>query len=150
MYKKLFRVDSFKVGEGAISGYIACFLAFLSFLGVIAFHFPQYLTTPELKASYDTETIRQVMFIALVISGSLGLLNFVRNKNKRLGAFAWVFIIATMSMGAHQVEVQDYESAKYYLGLDWFILDLLGSTLIFIFIEKLIPHNKEQPIFRSE
>ncbi len=150
MLSKLFRVESFKIGEGAISGYIACFLAFLSFLGVIAFHFPQYLTTPELRTSYDTDVIRQIMFVALVISGSLGLLNFVRNKNKRLGAFAWVFILVTISLGGHQVEVNDFESVKYYLGLDWFILDLLGSTLIFIFIEKLIPHNKEQVIFRDE
>ncbi len=150
LLNKLFRVESFKIGEGTISGYIACFLAFLSFLGVLVFHFPQYLTTPELRQSYDADVIRQIMFVALVISGSLGLLNFVRNKNKRLGAFAWFFILMTISLGAHQVEVKNFESAKYYLGLDWFILDLLGSTLIFIFIEKIIPHKKEQAIFRNE
>ncbi|MCF6194271.1 MAG: sterol desaturase family protein [Kangiellaceae bacterium] len=150
MLKKIFRVDSFAIGEGAISGYIACFLAILSFLGVLAFHYPQYLTTPELRTNYDISSIRQLMFFALVISGSLGLLNFVRNKNKRLGAFAWIFIIATISLGAHQVEVSKYEDVKYYLGLDWFILDLLGSTLVFVFIEKIIPHNKKQAIFREE
>ena len=37
-----------------------------------------------------------------------------------------------------------------YIGLDWFILDLLGSSLIFIFIEKLFAHRKNQPVFRAE
>ncbi len=150
MINKLFRVDNFHFGEGSISGYIACLLGILSFLGVLAFHFPQYLTTPELKANYDTDFIRQLMFVSLVISGSLGLLNFVRNKNKRLGAIAWIFIIAAVSLGGHQIEVQPYESSEYYLGLDWFILDLLGSTLVFIFIEKLIPHHRKQAILRPE
>ncbi len=150
MLNKIFRVNNFQFGEGSISGYIAVLLAILSFLGVLAFHFPQYLTTPELREAYDAEFLRQVMFVSLILAGSLGLLNFVRNKNKRLGAVAWVFVIAAISLGGHQVEVGEIQSSRYSIGLDWFILDLLGSTLIFIFIEKLIPHRKEQAIMRSE
>jgi sterol desaturase/sphingolipid hydroxylase (fatty acid hydroxylase superfamily) len=37
-----------------------------------------------------------------------------------------------------------------YIGLDWFILDVLGSSLIFILIEKLFPLYKKQSIFREE
>jgi len=33
-------------GKGLISGVIALSLAVLCFLGVLAFHFPEYLTTP--------------------------------------------------------------------------------------------------------
>ncbi len=36
-------------GKGLISGVIAFTLAILCFLGVLAFHFPQYLTTPQLR-----------------------------------------------------------------------------------------------------
>lgn len=86
-------------GEGNISGYIACLLAILSFLGVLAFHFPQYLTTPELRQAYDVDLLRQVMFVSLVISGSLGLLNFIRNRRKRLGLVAWGFIAVTIALG---------------------------------------------------
>ena len=53
MFDRIFRADTLRVGEGLVSGYIACFLAILSFLGVVAFHFPEYLTTPELRANYD-------------------------------------------------------------------------------------------------
>jgi len=150
MLKKIFREQNFHFGEGAISGYIACMLAVLCFFGVLSFHFPQYLTTPELRVNYNVEFLRQLMFVSLVIAGSLGLLNFVRNKNKRMGAFAWFFIIITIALGGHRVEVLDFEDTTYYLGMDWFILDLLGSTLIFIFIEKLIPHRKKQAILRPQ
>lgn len=150
MINKIFKGGNFQFGEGSISGYIACLLAALSFLGVLAFHFPEYLTTPELRQNYDVELLRQLMFISLVLAGSLGLLNFVRNKNKRLGAVAWLFVILAVALGGHRVEVNEFETATFYLGLDWFILDLLGSTLIFIFIEKLIPHRREQAILRDE
>lgn len=148
MLSRIFKAESLQIGQGMISGYIACFLAFLSFLGVIAFHFPEYLTTPELRKNYDVNTLRTIMFYALVVAGSLGLLNFVRNKNKRLGFIAWLFVALAIALGGHRVPVGDFPDNTPYLGLDWFILDLLGSTLIFIFIEKLIPHRK-QAIFRN-
>ncbi len=38
------------------------------------------------------------------------------------------------------------------MGLDWFIFSTCscGSTLIFIFVEKLLALRKEQPVFRPE
>jgi sterol desaturase/sphingolipid hydroxylase (fatty acid hydroxylase superfamily) len=48
------------------------------------------------------------------------------------------------------VPVGDLADGTPYIGLDWFILDLLGSTLIFVFIEKLMPLRREQPVFRAE
>jgi sterol desaturase/sphingolipid hydroxylase (fatty acid hydroxylase superfamily) len=148
MLKTIFRYDNFRFGEGSISGYIASLLAVLCFLGVLSFHFPQYLTTPELRANYNTEFLRQLLFVSLILSGSLGLLNFVRNKNKRLGLFAWFFVLLSIALGGHEVEVGNYQNSAVYLGMDWFILDMLGSTLIFVFIEKLIPHRKEQAVLR--
>lgn len=150
MLNKLVKEGELRLGEGRVSGYIACLLSFLSLLGVLAFHFPEYLTTPELRQNYSVSLLRQIMFFALVISGSLGLLNFVRNKNKRLGMLAWLFVIIAIALGGHRVEVGDFDDNTPYLGLDWFILDLLGSTLIFIFIEKLLPHKPQQVILRPE
>jgi len=143
MLDRIFRARDFRVGEGVLSGTIACVLAILSFLGVLAFHFPEYLTTPELRQSYDVATLRVVLFYSLVIAGSLGLLNFVRNKRKRLGAIAWLFVSIAIFLGGHRVEVGDFPDNTPYVGLDWFILDLLGSTLIFVFLEKLIPFRNQ-------
>jgi sterol desaturase/sphingolipid hydroxylase (fatty acid hydroxylase superfamily) len=48
------------------------------------------------------------------------------------------------------VAVADFADGTPYVGLDWFILDLLGSTLVFVFVEKLFPLRREQPVFRAE
>lgn len=138
-----------RIGEGKISGLIACFLAILSFLGVLGFHFPEYTTTPELRAVYSVEFLRSLMFGALVIAGSLGLLNFLRNKNRRLGLVAWAFVLATIALGGHRVDVGPFPDNTPYIGMDWFILDLLGSSIIFILLEKILPFRK-QPILRDQ
>lgn len=46
--------------------------------------------------------------------------------------------------------VNDFPDNTPYIGLDWFVLDLLGSSLIFIFIEKLFALRRERPVFRPE
>ena len=68
-------------GRGLVTGAIALSLAILCFLGVLAFHFPQYLTTPELRKSYDVAVIRQLLFWSLVIAGALSLVNLVFRRN---------------------------------------------------------------------
>ena len=137
-------------GHGMISGVIALSLAILCFLGVLAFHFPQYLTTPQLRQSYNIDMIRQVMLAALVLAGSLSLYNIIRGRARWLALGAFVLIGLTLMLGGHKVPVNDFADNTPYIGLDWFILDLLGSTLIFIFIEKLFALRRNQPVFRPE
>ena len=139
-----------KRGHGLISGVIALSLAILCFLGVLAFHFPEYLTTPQLRKSYNVDVIRMIMFGALVIAGGISLVNVIFNRSRWLAAFAFLLVALTLLLGGHKVTVNDFADNTPYIGLDWFILDLLGSSLIFIFIEKLFKHRKDQPVFRAE
>ncbi len=139
-----------KRGHGLISGVIALSLAILCFLGVLAFHFPEYLTTPQLRKSYNVEVIRNIMLVALAIAGGISLVNVIFNRARWLAAFAFLLVAATLLLGGHKVPVNDFADNTPYIGLDWFILDLLGSSLIFIFIEKLFAHRKDQPVFRAE
>lgn len=137
-------------GRGLVSGVIALSLAILCFLGVLAFHFPEYLTTPQLRQSYSVEMIRQVMYGALVLAGAIALFNITFGRVRWLSAAAFLLIALTLALGGHKVPVKDFADGTPYIGLDWFILDLLGSTLIFVFIEKLFALRKDQPVFRPE
>ncbi len=139
-----------KPGQGLASGVVALTLAILCFLGVLAFHFPQYLTTPELRREYSPDIIRHIMFAALVIAGSISLLNVLFKRERALNAVAGALIIASLALGGSHVPVADFPDNTPYIGLDWFILDLLGSTVIFAAIEKLFPLYKGQLIFRKE
>jgi sterol desaturase/sphingolipid hydroxylase (fatty acid hydroxylase superfamily) len=137
-------------GRGLKTGVLAMSLGFLCFLGVLAFHFPEYLTTPELRKSYNVDTLRTIMFAAMVIAGGLSLVNILFNRSRWLSSFAFLLVVLTALLGGHKVPVNDFADNTPYIGMDWFILDLLGSSLIFIFIEKLFALRKEQPIFRPE
>ncbi len=139
-----------KPGSGLVTGVIALTLAFLCFLGVLAFLFPEYLTTPELRRSYNVETVRTIMFVAMVVAGGLSLVNVLFNRSRWLSAFAFLLVALTALLGGHKVPVNDFADNTPYIGLDWFILDLLGSSLIFIFVEKLFALRKDQPVFRPE
>ncbi|HEY6353463.1 MAG TPA: sterol desaturase family protein, partial [Burkholderiaceae bacterium] len=109
-----------RTGKGMVSGVIALVLAVSCFLGVLAFHFPQYLTTPELRKSYDVEVIRTVMFVAMVLAGGMSLVNVLFNRARWLSGFAFLLVVLTAILGGHKVPVNDFADNTPYIGLDWF------------------------------
>lgn len=139
-----------RVGHGLVATIIALTLGFLCLLGVLAFHFPQYLTTPELRHQYSVDVLRQALFAALLIAGGLALANLVFGVKRNLNLLAFGLVLVAVALGGSRVPVGDFPDHTPYIGLDWFILDLLGSTLVFVAIEKLFPLYKGQAVFRRE
>ena len=139
-----------KPGKGMISSVIALSLGFLSLLGVLAFHFPEYLTTPDLRHKYSVDVLRQLLLAALLISGGMSLANIILGRARQLSMVAFAMVIVATALGGSRVSVGNFPEHTPYIGLDWFILDLLGSTLIFVVIEKLFPLYKGQSLFRKE
>lgn len=136
-------------GRGMVSGVIAFSLAILCLLGVVAFHFPEYLTTPELRKQYSVEILRQTMLVALLVSGGLSLANIILGRTRWLSAAALLLVMIAIALGGNRVPVGAFPDNTPYIGMDWLILDLLGSAMIFILIEKLFPLYKNQPVFRA-
>lgn len=139
-----------KPGLGWISSTIALSLGFLCLLAVLAFHFPQYLTTPDLRHKYSVDALRQVLLVGLLVAGGISLGNLVLNRQRNLNIVAFLLVFAAVALGGSRVPVGNFPDHTPYIGLDWFILDLLSSTLIFVVIEKLFPLYKGQAIFRKE
>ncbi len=137
-------------GKGMVSGAIALSLAIICFLGMLAFHWPAYLTTPQLRQSYNVEVMRQLLFWSMVLAGALSLSNIVRRRTRWFAFAAFVLIGLSLALGGQKVPLNDFADNTPYIGLDWFILDLLGSTLTFISIDKLLALRKDQPVFRLE
>src|SRR5258706_11123322 len=94
-----------KPGHGLISGVIALSLAILCFLGVLAFHFPEYLTTPQLRKSYNVDVMRQLLYWSMVLAGGLALVNVVLGRARWLALGAFVLIAISALLGGHQVPV---------------------------------------------
>jgi sterol desaturase/sphingolipid hydroxylase (fatty acid hydroxylase superfamily) len=139
-----------KKGYGIVSGVWALALAILCVLGVLAFHFPQYLTTPELRNKYSYDMVRHLIFAALVIAGSISLINVILGRARSINGVAGALVLASLALGGSHVPIAEFPDHTPYIGMDWFILDLLGSTLIFVALEKIFPLYRGQPIFRKE
>ena len=139
-----------RFGQGMVATIIALSLGFLCLLGVLAFHFPEYLTTPQLRRQYSVDILRQAMFVALLVAGGLALANLILGVRRNLNLLAFLLVIAAVVLGGSRVPVGNFPDNTPYIGLDWFILDLLGSTLIFVVIEKMFPLYRGQAVFRPE
>lgn len=139
-----------KFGSGRMSGYVACFLGVLSFFTVLCYHFPAYLTTPELRAAYDADFLRGVLQIAMWVSLFFGLLTFALKKERKLGAIGVLFTVAAFAIGGYTVNTSVSHTPTLSLGLDWLILAFIVSAILFIFLEKIFPKYREQIIFRPE
>nr|WP_245763438.1 sterol desaturase family protein [Paraburkholderia diazotrophica] len=137
-------------GNGLIATILALVVSFLSLLGVLAFHYPQYLTTPELRHVYSVDLMRHVLFTALIVSGGLALGSIAIDNRRHINALAFMFVIAAVALGGSRVPVGNFPGHTPYIGVDWFILDLLGSTTIFVLLEKVFPLHRQQPVFRAE
>ena len=60
----------FRFGEGKISGWISVVLGALSVLGVLCFRFPDYLTTPQLRAAYRVDEMRYLLAGGMIFSAA--------------------------------------------------------------------------------
>ncbi|MEZ2419609.1 sterol desaturase family protein [Luteibacter sp. RCC_6_2] len=136
--------------KAMVSTAIALSLGVLSLLAVLAFHFPQYLTTPDLRHKYSVDVLRQILLGGLLVAGGLSLANVVLGRKRNLNIAAFLLVLVAVVLGGSRVPVGNFPAHTPYIGLDWFILDLLGSTVLFVIIEKLFPLYRGQTLFRFE
>lgn len=140
----------FRFGEGKIAAVVSLFLSGLSLLGVICFHFPALLTTPELRQIYSVELLRTILASAIFLGFVFGLISFLLSKNKYAGVVGMVLAGIATLLGGSTVTVPGSVTSSHYLGLDWFILDLLIVALIFIPLERVFARLKSQRVFRDQ
>ena len=112
-------------GNGTVTGVIALVLGMLCFLGVLAFHFSPRLTTLELRHSYNVDVLRQVMFVVMVITGGMGLVNILFNRARWLATGAFLLIALTAIWGGRKVPVTDFSDGTPDIDLDGFIPGLI-------------------------
>jgi sterol desaturase/sphingolipid hydroxylase (fatty acid hydroxylase superfamily) len=140
----------FRLGEGKISGYGSLFLGALSLLAVLAYLFPAYLTTIELRQVYDAESLQKLLKYGMYFSLFLGVLTFVFGKFRKLGSAGITLTLIAFALGGYKVPVGPVEPIRLSLGVDWLILAFLGSVFIFMTLEKLFPKYKNQVILRKD
>ena len=92
--------------------------------------------------------MRQLMYWSMVVAGAFSLWNVVFSRARWMAGLAFAMLAVTLALGGTEVQLGYFPDDKRYVGLDWLFLDFLGSTLTFVFIEKLFA-LRAQPLFRS-
>jgi lathosterol oxidase len=135
-------------GHGWISGVLSVALGALGLGAVLCFHFPALLTMPELRGLYPVPYIRALLHAVLVASFLLGSLSVCWRYNKALGLSGITLTLLAALLGGSRVPVDDELRSGPFLGLDWFLLNLIGYSLVFVPLERAFARRPEQPIFR--
>ena len=142
--------NEFRFGEGKISAYCSIILGVLSLLAVLAYRYPAYLTTIELRQAYDAEFLQEILKYGMYFSLFFGLLAIFLNKHKRLAVAGVALTLVGFALGGYSIPVGPVDARRLSLGFDWLILAFLGSAGIFMALEKLFPRYRDQIILRKE
>jgi sterol desaturase/sphingolipid hydroxylase (fatty acid hydroxylase superfamily) len=137
-------------GTGWWSGVLSTFFGLLAFGAVVCLHFPQILTSPELRAYYPMPTMRLLIQAVIVAAIVFGVASAVLRRKKMLGLTGMSLALLATLLGGASVPINETLHTGPAIGLDWFLLDMLLMTLIFSPIEVLWPAYRKQSVFRDE
>lgn len=127
--------------------YASCLLGVLSLLGVLCFHFPELLTSREFRVVYTDDFARALLSFGLVSAFVLGTVAVLRDQSRGVALTGVGAATLAVLLGGTDVQVDQVGQTPYSLGLDWFVLSLFFSALVFIPLEQYLAH-RQTPVLR--
>lgn len=132
---------------------IACALGIGALLGVLCFHFPETLTSRDFRGAYSETFARRLLLAGLVAAFVLGTSAILRGRDPRVALVGVGSAALAVLLGGATVPLGPIEPTAYSLGLDWFVVSLFFSALVFIPIERLgavRPMSPLRPEWRTD
>ncbi|MEO9634822.1 MAG: sterol desaturase family protein [Parasphingorhabdus sp.] len=139
-----------RFGSGWLSGFFAIVMAIAGLGMVFALRFPDWFATPELEAVKQWTGFRGAIHLLLLGSYALALLSLLLRPRKILGFTALAIGIFAAILGGANVQPEDTRSWGIFFGLDFFIVNMVITGLMFAPLERLVPHRRSQRLFRIE
>jgi len=139
-------------GTGWMSGVASAALGLLGLGAVACFHYPSLLTVPELRSVYPLPYVRALLHLVLVGAFTLGVVSIYLRQNKALGTAGITATLIAAVLGGSQVPVGNGGAADAnapYMGLDWFLLNMIVYSAVFIPLERLFAQRPAQSTFRA-
>jgi len=137
-------------GTGWWSGVLSAFFGVLALGAVVCLHFPQLLTSPELRPYYPMDLIRLLIQTVIAAAMLLGVISAFLRRKKVLALTGMLLALAATLLGGASVPINGPLGDRPAIGLDWFLLDMLLMTLIFSPIEVVWPAYPKQSVFRPD
>jgi len=139
-----------RVGTGWLSGVAALVAAVAGLFLVLCLRYPALLTVPQVRQVYASAWFRLGLHFVLIAAFALSAISLVLRANKILGFTAISITLLATVLGGSRVQSHGELTGGLYLGLDWFVLNVIFTGFLFIPIERLFARRKGQPLFRTE
>lgn len=136
-------------GSGWMSGAGAIILSLAGLLLVLSSRYPALFSVKEITALHAHPGFTLAMQTVLALGFALACINLVLRRNKILGFSAIIVVLLATTLG-EIATVTAMPLGQVHLGLDWFVLNLLLTGMLFIPLEKLFGRLADQPLFRTE
>jgi sterol desaturase/sphingolipid hydroxylase (fatty acid hydroxylase superfamily) len=139
-----------RLGSGWISGTASVLLGVLGLGAVACFYFPALLTSPDVRARLPIPAVRTAVQLIIGLAFLLGLLSATLRRRKVLGLTGMALALAASLAGGGNIPVDGAVSTTpVYLGLDWFLLNVLLLAILFVPVERVWPLRRAQSVFRA-
>jgi sterol desaturase/sphingolipid hydroxylase (fatty acid hydroxylase superfamily) len=139
-----------RFGSGWISGVLGLVLGVAGFLLTLSLCVPGALAMPELGALRDHAGFRLGVHVLLLSAFGFSALSLVLRRGKALGTCGLcATLLAALLGGSHATGLAP-DSTPLFLGLDFFVLNVVFTGFLFVPLEWLFPHRAEQALFRTE
>ena len=139
-----------RFGSGWISGVLGLVLGIAGLLLVISLLVPGVLAIPETQPIRNNPWHRIGLHVLLLAAFGLSALSLALRKDRVLGTCGVVVTILAALIGGSAVSPMVSERVPMFFGLDFFVLNVLFTGLLFIPLERIFARKDEQPIFREE
>jgi sterol desaturase/sphingolipid hydroxylase (fatty acid hydroxylase superfamily) len=136
-------------GYGFISGLLSAILGIVGLGLVLSARLPEYLAQTNLRPLYLSPYLRAAIHLILVASFVLGSISAVLRANKALAFTGIGLTLAAALLGGSQApQSTQTPGGGSWLALDFFVLNLLLYSAVFIPLERLFALRGDQPVFR--
>jgi sterol desaturase/sphingolipid hydroxylase (fatty acid hydroxylase superfamily) len=143
-------LEARRFGSGWFAGLFALLLAVAGLSLVAALRWPEWLAVPELGRVRNLSGFRLAVHGVLLASYALALLSLLLRRQKAIGLAALLIGIAAALLGGADVQPQETRTWGIFFGLDFFVVNLAVTGLMFAPFERMAPHRREQRLFRPE
>jgi sterol desaturase/sphingolipid hydroxylase (fatty acid hydroxylase superfamily) len=138
-----------RFGSGWISGVLGLVLGLAGLALVVSLRLPGTFSMPEIRALHERTAFRIALHGVLLAAFACSILSLVLRKERALGTAGLAATLLAGLLGTTLVPLAG-DPTPLFLGLDFFVLNVLFTGLLFIPLERCFAHRAEQPIFREE
>jgi lathosterol oxidase len=138
------------LGSGFLSGLVSAILGIAGLGGVLTLRYPGALSATELRPFYDVALVRTLVQVALAASLLFGTVSAYLRANKTMSLVGVGCTLLAAALGGSHVPIGGHLGEGSWLGVDFFVLNLILYCAVFVPLERLFALRPEQHVFRRE